>query len=247
MGDGQQAGAEFFDRMAAAGISGFEANCQSEQAADELAVTLRDRGMQFGYAAGAGDLDDLLPALELAHRMRADYLSVRVAGSLKSSPRIAELLGEMYELVNDAGLPLLVETCAGTVTQDLRRTVKVAKRLKKVRFTADFMHYVIAGDMPAAWSEEVWEHFQRIAEKCGNWRGRFDGDAAGEMGQGFKKLWAMGFKRWLGKARAGDVLPFCCEAEEWERILAIKRLAEEAWAQAVSAPPAQIAAEQGMH
>ncbi|MGD0540005.1 MAG: hypothetical protein ABSB33_00670 [Tepidisphaeraceae bacterium] len=256
--------AAFLDRIEGAGFGGFEAHCQGEQDAGELAAMLLDRGLAVGYAAVAGEADDLLGALELAHRMRADYLSVRVTGSLKASPDIAETLEEMYELVNDAGLPLFIETRGGSVTQDLRRTVKVVKRFKKVRFTGDFSSYIAACELAAHWSEEVWDHFRQIARRCGSWHGALGiGDAgSGEMIQEIKKLWVFGIGEWLNKARPGEILPFCCDpaAGGWEQCLAIKRLAEEAWAEAMAerrpeenpvaaepGAPAEIAANQGIH
>jgi len=257
--------AERLDKIAAAGFTGFEASCQSPQEADDLAAMLRDRNLGIGFSTTATEADDLLPFIELAHRMRADYLTVQVPGSLKASPEIADLLKEMYDLVNDAALPLFIETHRGTVTQDLRRTVKVINRFKKVRFTGDFSHYVVAGELGGAWSDDVWEHFQQIARRCGNWHGRISsgeqiqndvGDGAGEPARQFKKLWTLGFSTWLEKARAGDVLPFGCQlgaapysltdlsgreiSDRWEQCLVIKRLAEEAWADAQPAEePAQ--------
>jgi sugar phosphate isomerase/epimerase len=255
---------ERLDKIAAAGFTGFEAACQSPQEADELAAMLRDRHLGLGFSATAAEADDLLAHIELAHRMRADYLTVRVPGSLMASPAIADLLEEMYDLANDAALPLFIETHRGTVTQDLRRTIKVINRFKKVRFTGDFSHYVVAGELGGPWSEDVWDHFQQIARRCGAWHGRISfgqqiqndvGDGAGEPAQQFKKLWTLGFSAWLEKARPGDVLPFVCQlgpppygltdltgreiSDRWEQCLVIKRLAEEAWADAQ--PPEQPA------
>ena len=229
------------------------------------AAMLRDRNLGIGFSTTATEADDLLPYIELAHRMRGDYLTVQVPGSLQASPRIADLLEEMYELANDAGLPLFIETHRGTVTQDLRRTVKVINRFKKVRFTGDFSHYVLAGELGGGWSDDVWDHFQQIAAALRNWRGRISfgeqiqddiGDGAGEPARQFKKLWTTGFAAWLEKARAGDVLPFGCQlgpvpysltdlsgreiSDRWEQCLVIKRLAEEAWA---DAQPAEEPAE----
>jgi sugar phosphate isomerase/epimerase len=251
---------ERLDRIAAAGFTGFEASCQGPQEADELAAMLRDRNLGIGFSAAATEADELLSSIELAHRMRADYLTVQVPGSLKASPQIADLLEEMYDLVNDAALPLFIETHRGTVMQDLRRTVKVINRFKKVRFTGDFSHYVVAGELGGAWSDDIWDHFQQIARRCGNWHGRISfgeqiqndvGDGCGEQARQFKKLWILGFSAWLEKARPGDVLPFVCAlgpapysltdltgreiSDRWEQCLVIKRLAEEAWAEAQTA------------
>jgi hypothetical protein len=252
---------QILDRMAAAGFSGLEASCRNEQDADELATMLRDRSLAIGFSAVAENVDDLLNPLELSHRMRADYLSVRVLGSLKASPDIAEVLEEMYGLANDAGLPLFIETRAGSITQDLRRTVKVINRFKKVRFTGDFTDYLAASQLGADWSENVWDHFRQIARRCGNWHGTLDASPSALTPQ-IKKLWILGMVEWQNRARPGDVLPFSCEPGPggWEQCLAIKRLLEEAWAQAKLErgpeenhvtvevpPPAEIAVNQGMH
>jgi hypothetical protein len=252
---------QILDRMAAAGFSGLEANCQNEQDADELAMMLRERGLAIGFSSVAGNVDDLVNPLELSHRMRADYLSVRAPGSLKASPEIAEALEEMYELANDAGLPLFIETRAGSVTQDLRRTVKIINRFKKVRFAGDFSDYLAASQLGADWSEEVWEHFRQIARRCGNWHAKLDLSQS-SLAQQIKKLWSLGMGEWLNRARPGDVLPFSCEpgAGGWEQCLAIKRLLEDAWTQVKTergpaenhvtvelSPPAEIAVNQGMH
>ncbi len=248
---------EKLDRIRAAGAQGLEAVCSSEQEADELAGMLRDRGMGIGFAAFGAEADDLLPAIELANRMRADYLSVQFSGALRTAPQIAKTLREMYELANDSGLPLFIETHRGKVTQDLRRTVKVIRRFGRVRFTGDFSHYIVAGELGGVWGEEVWDHFRAIARRCGNWHGRIGfgeqvqndiGDGTGETAQQFRQLWTMGMSAWLKKAEPGDILPFCVElgppgysitdlggreiSDRWEQGLVIKRLAEEAWGEA---------------
>jgi sugar phosphate isomerase/epimerase len=248
---------ERLDRVREAGFTGFEASVGSAADADELAGKLRDRGLTIGFAGFATEAKDLKKPVELAVRMGAQYLTAQVFGSMKGMPEIAATLWEMYEVVNDAGLPFFVETHRGRVTQDLRRTVKVAQRLKRLRFTGDFSHYVVAGEIGGEWPAEIWEAFEYLAERCCNWHGRIGfgeqvqndiGDGTGQMAQQFKKLWTIGFRAWLKEARPGDVLPFCSElgppgysitdlagreiSDRWQQSLVIKRLAEEAWTDA---------------
>jgi len=257
--------AQKLDMVAGAGFKGYDAYGIRPPESDELATMLRDRGLAFGYSTGASHPDDLLLPIEIAHRMGADYINVQVGGSLKAAPEIADLLEEMFELVNDAGIPLFIETHRNTVTQDLRRTVKVINRFKKVRFTGDFSHYIVAGELGGEWSEEVWAHLRPIAGRCGNFHGRISngeqiqvdiGDGTGSLAQNFKKLWTVGMTAWLKKSQPGDILPFTCElgpiaysipdlsgweiSDRWEQCLVIKRLAEEAWQDAQTAH--QIAA-----
>jgi len=252
--------AEKLDRLAAAGFTGFEAHTTTPQATDELRQMLRDRGLGIGFQAYPTVVDDLSPSIELAHRIGADYLTAQVFGFLKSTPEIADTLQEMYELVNDAGLPFFVETHRGRVTQDLRRTVKITRRFPKVRFTGDFSHYILACELGGTWPQEAWEAFQPIVERCGNFHGRIGygeqiqndiGDGTNPTCQQFKKLWTLGMTAWLRKSRPGDILPFCSElgppgysitdlsgqelSDRWQQGLVIKRLAEEAWADAVVA------------
>src|ERR1700722_3758806 len=101
---------ERLDNLVAMGFTGFEAHANTEAEVDELGGMLRDRGLGIGFQAYPWKADDLLPSIELAHRIRADYLTAQVFGSLKSSPEIADVLEEMFELVNDAGWPFFVET-----------------------------------------------------------------------------------------------------------------------------------------
>src|SRR5581483_3144336 len=72
---------EKFDRIARAGYTGFEANPDNEQDADEVAQLCRERNIAIGCQAYPWSADDLIPRIELAHRMRADYLSAQVYGS----------------------------------------------------------------------------------------------------------------------------------------------------------------------
>lgn len=248
------------DEIRDAGFTGFEASPATMQEADELAAMLRDRGLEIGFHAMVTEPDELHGPIERALRMGAQYMTAQVFGSLKSLPQVVETLEAMYELVNGAGLPFFVETHRGRVTQDLRRTVRAARRLKQLRFTGDFSHYVVAGEMGGEWEPQAWAHFKVLAERCGNWHGRISngeqvqvdiGDGSGLMPQQFKRLWTMGFTAWLKAAQPGDVLPFCAElgppgysitdldgreiSDRWAQSLVIKRLAEEAWADAKKA------------
>jgi sugar phosphate isomerase/epimerase len=248
---------EKLDQVAAAGFEGLECAVTSAAEADEIAALLRDRNLAFGYATFVSEPDQLVPEIEHAHRMQAQYITAQVNGALKSTPQIVDTLGEMYKLVNGAGLPFFVETHRGRVTQDLRRTGKVLKQFKKLRFTGDFSHYIVTGELGGAWPDEVWQALTPIAEHCGNFHGRIGygeqvqndiGDGFDATCQQFRKLWAIGMRAWLGQARPGDILPFCSElgppgysicdlsgveiSDRWTQSLVIKRLAEEAWADA---------------
>lgn len=262
--------AEGLDRILSSGFQGVESSCQTPMEADELAALLHDRNLPLGLCADAAEAVDLLPAIELAHKMRAEYLTIRVPGSLRASPDIAGLLKDMYDLANDAGLPLLIQTQRGSVTQDLRRTVKVIARHRKLRLNADFSGYVLAAELTTAWPDEIWDNFEHIAARASAYQGRITfgeqiqddiSAGAGELAQQFKKLWTLGFGTWLQHAHPGDVLPFTVNllpppaaatdstgrevSDRWEQSLVIKRLAEEAWSAAQPADePAEAAAPQ---
>jgi sugar phosphate isomerase/epimerase len=245
------------DRIAAAGFGGFEAQANSIEEARELKKMLNDRSLEIGFAAFGGTPEDLDKPIEFALEMGAGYITAQVFGAMKHSAEIIEILQGMYERVNGAGLPFFVETHRGRVTQDLLRTLRVIDGLDRVRFTGDFSHYVVAGELGGEWSEEIWQAFEKIAARCGNYHGRIGygeqvqndiGDGLNKQAQQFKKLWTLGMKHWLKQAQPGDVLPFCSElgppgysitdldgreiSDRWEQSLVIKRLAEEAFADA---------------
>jgi sugar phosphate isomerase/epimerase len=246
--------AERLDRVAAAGFGGFEAAPADEREADELAGMLNQRGLEVGFAAFATEAADLERPIALAQRMKAGYVTAQVFGAMKDARQIARTLREMYARVNGAGLPFFVETHRGRVTQDLLRTLEVMEALPELRFTGDFSHYVVAGELGGDWPEDVWAAFEKIAERCGNWHGRIGfgeqvqndvGDGSNPMAQQFVRLWTSGMRHWLLHAQPGDVLPFCAElgppgysitdlhgreiSDRWEQSLVIKQLAEQAW------------------
>jgi hypothetical protein len=244
------------DELISAGFHGIEAHIQTSLEADELAALAHERNLPLGLCAVAADADDLLPTIDLVHRMRAEYLSVRVPGSLRASPDIAEILKDMYGLTNDTGLPLLIQTHRGSVTQDLRRTIKVLDRNKKLRLSADFSQYVLSANLTGPWPEEIWQAFEQIARRCSALEGRIsygnqvqDDIAAGEgeLAQQYKRLWTVAFSHWLEKSDAGDILPFTVNLappengaetfDRWAQSLTIKRLAEEAWSEAPTPEP----------
>ena len=244
------------DELINAGFGGIEAFVQTALEGEELAALVHERNLPLGLCAVAADGDELLPPIELAHRMRSEYLSVRVPGSLHASPEITEILKDMYGLANDAGLPLFIQTHRGSVMQDLRRTIKVLGRCKKLRLSADFSQYVLAAQLTGPWPDEIWEAFEEIAGRASGFAGRISygnqiqddiGAGEGELAQQYKKVWTAGFSRWVEKSTPGDVLPFTVNLappdggaesfDRWAASLAIKRIAEEAWlaAQAVEA------------
>jgi len=245
------------DQVVAAGFGGFEAFSTDPAEAEELRQMLKDRGLGIGFNAFAWTAEDLKPAIEMAQRMGAGYISAQVFGSLRGAAEITDRLMEMYEVANASLMPLFIETHRGRVTQDLRRTVKIVRNFGRVRFTGDFSHYIVAGEEGGPWSQELWDHFRPIAERCGNFHGRIGfgeqvqndiGDGSGQMAQQFKKLWTLGMAAWLKRSQPGDILPFCAElgpplysitdlngreiSDRWAQSLVIKRLAEEAWADA---------------
>jgi len=247
------------EQLRSAGFDGFEANESDEVKAKVLGQTLRDAGFRFGWQAYPTEAKDVKPALNAALAAGADYLTAQVLGSMKRLPQIVEVIDELYDIVNSAGLPFFVETHRGRVTQDLIRTTRLIRRVPRVRFTGDFSHYVIAGELGGTWPDDVQAAFNKIARRCGNWHGRIGngeqvqndiGDGSGLMSQQFKKLWTYGFAEWLKRARPGDVLGFQPElgppdysirdldgneiSDRWEQSLVVTRLAKEAWADAVA-------------
>jgi hypothetical protein len=218
------------DGIAAGGFGGIEASCQSEHEADSLATLLSQRQMSLGFLAQARVADDLLPAIELAHRARAQYFTVKVTGFLRAAPEIADCLEDMYVLVNESGFPLFIELGPGLVTQDLRRTNKLIRRFKKVRFSGNCSHYIRSALLQGTWSEDVGEHLQPVASRVGDW---FAQDAQGDVEElaQLKKLWTTGMLSWLAKAQGGDVLPvtFASAPAPGSR-----QFAEEAWQEALA-------------
>ncbi|WP_255286556.1 sugar phosphate isomerase/epimerase [Bacillus sp. AFS076308] len=163
---------------------------------------------------------------------RVDFVNVQVIRPFLIGEQAVQLLADMAELSQTAGIPAYIETHRGTITQDLLRTVEYAKRLPGLELTIDFSHYVVAGEMHTV-SDEAEELLRTLLPRTKSIHARVsngeqvqidipmfgsvDGEGAADlefehpMLKHFQRWWLGGMRSWRQTAQQDEVLPFVCE------------------------------------
>jgi hypothetical protein len=217
-------------------------------------------GLGIGVEFGPTKAEDAEPAIVAARRLSSVYLDAHVASYFTPEKEAEALLRGLVERCAKAGMPLVVQTHRGRVTQDLLRTVAYAKAIPDLRFDLDFSHYLVAGEMGGALSSEADAALGVLMERAAMLDGRVTNgeqvqvDISNRAYQGHvdrqAALWKRVMVGWLRTARRGDVFPFRVElgppdyaildadgreiAERWEQQKAMRALVERLWNEAVT-------------
>jgi len=203
------------------------------------------------------DLDEIRDIVQRAVRCKADFLWLQPANAFAPLDAVAALVTEGRKMANDAGLSLFVEVHRNNFTENIPQTLQLIERVPDIRFTADLSHFVVVGEFYGWEDEGALERMRPIIERTSHMHGRISngeqvqvdvGDGSGDTAQFFVKLWAEAMRCWLKGAQPGDVFPFSSElgppryaitlpdgrefSDRWEQSLVMKKLAEQAWAQA---------------
>jgi hypothetical protein len=169
-------------------------------------------------------------AVAAKHAARGDFcITVHVGWGLEDEGEICRLVEATLNASARHRLPIFIETHRATITQDLWRTVQIAKSFPEVRFNGDFSHYycgqeLVYGDWAAklAFMEPIFARtgflHGRIASPGCMQVGIDDVDSRPAQAHGvvnyldhFRELWTRAMRGFLRSAEAGDVLIFAPE------------------------------------
>ena len=150
-----------------------------------------------------------------------DCLTVHVGTGLESDPEVDKLVESVMTASEIHDLPIYIETHRATVTQDMWRTVELAKRFPEIRFNGDFSHWYTGQEMvygDFAWKldflKPVFERVRFIHGRIGN-PGSIQVDICDSNHQTavehFKEMWMRSFAGFLSSAQPGDYISFTPE------------------------------------
>jgi hypothetical protein len=170
-------------------------------------------------------------AVAARHAARGDQcITVHVGWGLEDDDETCWLVEAILAASEKHRLPMFIETHRATITQDVWRTVQIAKRFPEVRFNGDFSHYycgleLVYGD----WAAKL-AFMEPIFARVGFMHGRIaspgcmqvpvDSNLAARPLQAhgssnyldhFKELWTRAMLGFLRNANPGDVLIFAPE------------------------------------
>lgn len=220
----------------------------------------RAHGIGIGVEFGPERVDDADAAIAAAKRLGSPYLDAHVASYFTPEPEALALVRGLVERCRAADMPLVVQTHRGRVTQDLLRTVALARAIPELRFDLDFSHYLVAGELTGALPPPAEAALATLMERATMLDGRVSNGeqvqvdllnpAYREPLDRVAALWKRVMVGWLRGARRGDVFPFRVElgppgyailgsdgreiSDRWAQQRALRDLAARLWNEAVA-------------
>lgn len=170
-------------------------------------------------------------AIAAKHALRGDIcLTVHAGWGLEDENEVFRLVDAILAASDQHRLPIFIETHRATITQDIWRTVQIAKKFPEVRFNGDFSHYYCGQELVYGNWDEKMAFMAPIFERVGFLHGRIASPGCMQVPIGrdinsrplqahgtidylvhFKDLWTRAMLGFLRNANLGDVLIFAPE------------------------------------
>lgn len=257
--------AEKFDRVRAAGFDGMALDLGALTLAEAEAIVpqFARTGLRGGLTAFPQSIEDLRPALALAHRIRAPY--VVVIGQ-EMPLRVADMVPVIegwLRVAEEERMPIQFETHRNCITNDLYATVQLLDAVPSMRLAADLSHYVVDREMPCPPTDALEALIARVLARSDSFQGRvasrghiqvpLDFPQHAKWVALFRRWWRAGFESWQQRhADDGESLIFLCElgppdyaitekdgreqSDRWGEALTLAEWAREIWAEVRRAP-----------
>ena len=220
----------------------------------------KKHGIEVGVETEVLKPEDFAPAVAAAKRLGSVYLDAHVGTSFTSEADAEALLRGLVEHCRSAGVPLVIQTHRGRVTQDLLRSVAYAKAVPDLRFDLDLSHYFVAGEIGGPLGPDAEAAFAILMERAIMLDARLSNGeqvqvdhrnpAYAAQRDRFAAMWKRTMKDWLRTAARGDVFPFRIElgppdyailgpdgreiSDRWEQQKDLRSLVIRLWNEAVS-------------
>jgi hypothetical protein len=250
--------AEKFDRVRAAGFDGMAIDLGALTLGEaEATVPHFERtGLSGGLTAFPQSVEDLKPALALAHRIGAPFvvvigqdMPVRLEDMI---PRIEGWL----EVAAAANMPIQFETHRNCITNDLYTTVQLLEAVPAMRLAADLSHYVVDREMPSKPTPALQTLVSRVLARSDSFQGRvaargqiqiaLDFPQNAKWVALFREWWREGFASWRARHAGSEAaLVFLSElgppdyaitdrngrelSDRWSEALQLAAWAREIW------------------
>jgi len=244
------------ERVASAGFDGVSVDCVDPELVERVARAASAHGLVLEGQAIPRSAQELREALALAGAHQFRHLVVQPNLRLRSLTKAMDVLASWRLLAMEAGVPILVETHRGRLTNDLRFTLALLDRDPAIRLLADISHYVAGHSIewPVGAGERAM--VQHILERAWAFHGRVANSEHVQIELSFAPhrrwldlfldWWEEGFRSWRRRASPGASLTFTCElgprpyanvdahghdtTDRWQEAALLARLVRERWA-----------------
>ena len=185
------------------------------------AVAAREVGLRV---TGSGRINTPEEADIKAAEARAagvDCYTVHVGWGMEDDAAVNRLVEAVLRASVKHAVPIYIETHRATITQDMWRTVQIAKRFPEVRFNGDFSHLYTGQEMVYGDINTKFDFLQPVFDRVRFIHGRIGnpGCMQVDIGEGvgrtyvdhFKEMWTRSFVGFLKSAKPGDYICFAPE------------------------------------
>lgn len=170
-------------------------------------------------------------AIAAKHADRGDLcITVHAGWGIESDAEAFRIVEAILAAADKNRLPIFIETHRATITQDMWRTVQLARRFPEIRFNGDFSHYYCGQEMVYGDWDQKLEFLEPLFTRIGFLHGRIassgcmqvpiDANLQARPAQAhgvanylhhFRQLWTRAMAGFLSHAGPGDVLIFAPE------------------------------------
>jgi len=245
-------------RIKEAGFTGiFHYLSGSSQDYENCEVFLRS-GLKMGLNCGPATLSDLLPIARYAKESGAVFLSAQIKDYFVPENEAKRLVEEMNEACEKIGVPFMLETHRGTITQDLLRTLELVEAVPGLGLTIDLSHYVVAGEVTGI-NDKIESAFDKLLKRTASIHARVSNGEQIQVDienteeaqiRRFKGWWRKAMHYWQKSSKENAILPFVAElgpppygilmngrenpyenCDRWKQAIMLKEMAEALWSE----------------
>ena len=249
--------ADSFDRVAAAGFDGMAIDLGALTLEQGRATVpeFRRTGLAGLVTAFPRSIEDLRPALRLAHEVAAPFVVVVGQMMPLRVAEMAEVIRAWLRVADEEAMPVQFETHRNCITNDLYSTLLLLDEIPEMVLSADLSHYVVDREMPCPPTPELQGYVERVLDRAGSFQGRVAArgqiQVALDFPQNAKWLrlflqwWEHGLRGFARRAPGRDAV-FLCElgppdyaitdadghemSDRWLEALALREHARAIWA-----------------
>jgi hypothetical protein len=183
-------------------------------------------------STASGRVDTIGEADALARKFKDlghEAATVHIGTGFEDDAQMDPLVRATLDASDNIDFPLYIETHRATITQDVWRTIQLAKRIPDIRFNGDFSHFYTGQELVYGDIEAKWRAMQPIFDRVRFLHGRIGspgcmqvdiGDGVSPIAQAFgtndflahfREMWTRAMAGFLKSAKPGDYLIFAPE------------------------------------
>lgn len=185
-----------------------------EERLDETRSLLKRLPLRLIAQGWARSAEDAIAYLQRAADLSASALNLQLGNAYLSLHEATDLIGEVQHAAGLYGIPLLLETHRGRLTQDLFRTSELLAACPETIMALDLSHYIVAAENLGESRELFHQYLAPVLARTTLIHGRISNGQAVQVAENpvdnetFLAVWQRTMQLWLEGAPPDAVFVF---------------------------------------